>query len=111
MPSETIVFFRKYTSLAGGSTYRSDPYEVTPYRQLTAEAVLAGAAGTGTATGQLYESSDMLTWTPVGSTTNLSATVAVISQTYPARYVLLEIVVPGSMTVATVWAKGVARDA
>ncbi len=111
MAGETIVFFSKYTSLAGGFTYESDFYDVTGWKQINAEVLLAGSSGTGTATAQLFDSSDAQVWTAIGTASNLSSTVAPISKSYPARFIKLVIVVPSSMTIATLWAKAVARDA
>ncbi len=116
MAGETIVFFSKYTSLAGdaspGTTYYSDPYDVTSWKQVEVEILLVRIIGSGTATAQLEESSDLLSWTAIGTASSLTAgTVAQISKSNPSRYLRLKVIIVGATAVGTLWAKAVARDA
>ena len=69
MPGENIVFFPKWTSLAGtggGQIYYSDPYEVTPYKTLEVETLLAVVTASGTVAARLEQSSDLQTWSEAG---------------------------------------------
>ena len=111
MAGETIIFFPKYSSLVAG-TYYSDPFDVTGYKELTAEALLIGSVGTSPqVTAILQESSDLTTWTDIGSASTLSSTMSVLTKTDPARYVRMKVVVSGTGAVGTLWSKAVARGA
>lgn len=116
MAGETIVFFPKYTSLAGsaspGTPYTSDPYEVISWKQVEVEILVVQFTASGTGTALLQESSDLLTWTDIGTASALTAgTVKQLSETNPARYLRLVITITVNGAVATLWAKAVARDA
>jgi hypothetical protein len=112
---ETIVFFPKYTSLCGatapGTSYPSDPYDVTGYKTLVVETFLAGNAGGGAISAQIQGSSDLITWTNLGSAM-APAAGALDSETLsdPPRYVRVVTAVTAADDVATLWCKGVARD-
>jgi len=110
--NDTIVWFQKYTTLIGGpagATYLSDPFEVTAQNQINSEVFVVAATAAGS-TAQVFGSSDMLTWTPIGAATPLVAgpPPAAIATVNPPRYVQLQVVVPIGVTL-TLWAKGVAR--
>jgi len=112
---ETIVFFPKYTSLVGiaspGQIYYSDPYDVTGYKTVDVESLLAATSASGTVAARLEQSSDMVTWSEVGGSGTLTAgTIDVISKSSPARYIRMKLTVVTANAVATVWSKGVARD-
>ena len=115
MPGDNIVFFPKWTSLAGtggGQIYYSDPYEVTPYKTLEVETLLAVVTAGGSVAARLEQSSDLQTWTEAGGSSTLTAGVVdAISKSSPARYVRMKITVTVANAVATLWSKGVARDA
>ena len=115
MPGDNIVFFPKWTSLAGtggGQVYYSDPYEVTPYKTLDVETLRAVVTAGGTVAARLEHSSDLQTWTEAGGSGNLTAgAVDAISKSSPARYVRMKITVTAAGAVATLWSRGVARDA
>jgi len=114
MAGETIVFFPKYSALTGsaaGVTYYSDPYELTGYKTLTAEVYYA--AGTPTISCQLQQSSDLITWSNLG-TAMTPAALALTSQSNQdsARYVRMAITVTSAGNLAaTLWSKAVSRDA
>lgn len=116
MAGETIVFFPKYTTLAGaaapGTSYPSDAFDVTGYKTLVVETYFAGQAGGAAISAQIQGSSDLNIWT------NLGAPMAPVvgasdSETVsdPPRYVRVVTAVTAVDDVATFWCKGVARDA
>jgi hypothetical protein len=112
---QTIVFYPKYTSLVGaastGQIYYSDPYDVTRFKTLEVETLLEVVSGAGTVAARLEQSSDLLSWSEVAGSGNLTAgTVDVMSKSDPARYVRVKITVVTANVVATLWCKGVARD-
>ena len=114
MAGETIVFFPKYTALTGapsaGAVYYSDPYDVTGYKTLTTEVFFA--AGTPTISGQVQQSSDLITWSSLGSPlAPASGALASATESNPARYVrMMMTVVSSGNLAATIWAKAVSRD-
>lgn len=114
MAGETIVFFPKYTALTGsaspGTTYYSDPYEVTGYKTITTEVYYA--AGTPSISGQLQQSSDLITWSTLGSALSPAAgALASATDSNPARYVRMAMtVISAGNLAATLWAKAVSRD-
>jgi hypothetical protein len=110
--AETIVFFGKYTTLVEG-TYYSDAFEVTGYKDVAAQTMLAAEVGTGTISAQMEQSSDLVTWSNFGSAMQPSAgNVATELEADPARYVRLKVTAGGGGSgVITFWAKAVAREA
>ena len=111
MNGQAIILFQKYSTLSGGSTYLSDPVEMTRWKSIRISVCLAGSTGTGTATAQASGSDDLYTWDALGLPQNLSGVPVAITQTDTARWIRLAIVVPGTMTTATVWATAILRDA
>lgn len=112
--AETIVLFPKYTTLVQG-TYYSDPFDVTPYKTISIEmAVAAGIDVPVTAVGTVQESSDLQTWSAVGSTLTPATGGASDNDDYQntGRYIRLMVVVDGNadVGVVTMWAKAVARE-
>jgi hypothetical protein len=108
---ENINFYARYTTLVEG-TYYSDPYEVTGYKSVAVEVFLAALINSGTATGRVQGSSDMETWTDLGSNITPSAGASDTETiTDPPRYVRLKMTVGGAGSTVTLWAKAVAREA
>lgn len=115
MAGETIVFFPKYTCLVGvaspGEDYYSDPYDVTSYKTVSIEALAKAVAASATVAVQMEESSDMITWSDMGSSMALTpGTPSLADNTSPARYIRAKVTVVGADGVVTLWVKGVARD-
>lgn len=115
MAGETIVFFAKYTSLSGSATpgtkYYSDPYDVTSYKTVILEGYNGGRTSTATISIQAQQSSDLITWSSLGSAIAPTVgNVASVTLTDPARYVRLEVTIVGADGTVTFWAKAVARD-
>ena len=111
MAGETIVFFPKYTALVVG-TYYSDPYDVTGYKTVDVQTMHVTSIGTApTASVQMQQSSDLITWDAVGSA---MAPVAGQTDTEPlsgtARYVRAVATIGGTTATAVIWVKGVARE-
>lgn len=110
MAGRGIIFFGKYQSVANGSDYLSDPFDVTPFEQVKVQVYLAGKTGSGTLTGQLQESSDLVTWSNKGSAVTPTAVgMSTIDTSDCARYVRLSIT--STFDNVTFWAMGVAREA
>jgi len=111
--AETIVFYPKWTTLIEG-TYYSDPYDVTAYKSISAEAVMNGKLDTATATGQFEESSDLETWSNIsGATlTPTTGTPATRDLSDTVRYIRLKYTIAGGggAGAVTLWAKAVARE-
>lgn len=115
MAGETIVFFAKYSSLSGsaspGTDYYSDPYDVTGYKTIVLEGYNAGRISTATISIQAQQSSDLITWSSLGSSIGPSvSSVASVTLSDPARYVRLKVTILGADGSVTFWAKAVARD-
>jgi hypothetical protein len=115
MAGETIVFFAKYSTLAGvaspGTEYFSDPYEVTSYKTCVLEAYNGGVTQSATISVQPQQSSDLITWADKGSAIAPTAgTVATVTVSDPARYLRLKVTIVGANGTVTFWAKAVARD-
>ena len=111
MAGENIVFFPKYTTLVTG-TYYSDPYEVTGYKTVSAEVNNTAIINSATVTARVQASSDLITWTDIGSDMTPSAGASTTQDNSDtARYVRLKVVIGGANATAAIWAKAVARDA
>ena len=110
--AETILFFAKYTTVVEG-TYYSDPFEVTGYKDIAAQTMLAAVVGTGTISAQMEQSSDLVTWSNFGSAMAPSAgNITTELEADPARYIRLKVTAGGAGSgVITFWAKAVAREA
>ena len=115
MAGETIVFFVKYTSLAGsgapGTVYTSDPYEVVAYKSVVLEVLFAGGTGGSAISAQLQGSSDLITWTNVGTPLAPTAgNLASATATDTPRYLRVVVTVTGADDVVTLWVKAVCRE-
>jgi hypothetical protein len=110
--AETIVFFAKYTTLVQG-TYYSDPFEVTGFKDIAAQTMLAAVVGSGTISAQMQQSSDLITWSNFGSAMEPTAgNITTEVEPDPARYIRLVVTAGGAGSgVITFWAKAVAREA
>ena len=109
MAGQSIIFFGKYSTVANGSDYLSDPFDITPYEQLKVQIYLAGKTGSGTLTAQLQESSDLVTWSNKGSAVSPTAVgMSTIDTSDCARYIRLAIT--STFDGVTFWAMGVARE-
>ena len=111
MTGDVIEFFPKYSTLPTGTFY-SDPYDLTAYRSLVIEVGNAAVINSADISGTLQESGDLVSWVDLGSFLVPSAgTTASADYTNTARWIRFRIIVGGTNATATVWAKGVAREA
>ena len=113
--ADTIVFFVKYTTLAGvanpGQTYYSDPYDITAFRTVVLEAYNAGVTESATISVQPQQSSDLITWSDKGGAlTPTSGNVSTVAITDAARYLRLKVTITGADGTVTFWAKAVGRE-
>ncbi len=109
MAGQSIIFFGKFTTLANGSGYASDPFDITPYEQVRIQVYVAGKTGTGTLTAQLQDSSDLNTWADKGSAVAPTAVgMSTIDTSDCSRYIRL--LVTSTFDNVTFWAMGVVRD-
>ena len=110
MAGENIVFFPKYSTLVTG-TYYSDPYEVTGYKTVSMQVGNAAVINSATVNGQLQESSDLLSWTDIGSgVTPTAGNVGAEDLSDTARYVRMRVIVGSANSTAAVWGRAVARE-
>jgi hypothetical protein len=112
---ETIVFFGKYTSLcgsgSGGTAYPSDPYDVTSYKTVNVETYFADGTAGSAVSAQAQGSSDLITWTDLGSAMAPSVgALASVSLSNPPRYVRVVATVTSTDDVVTLWVKAVCRE-
>ena len=116
MAGEVMVFFEKYTAMVGPPTvgsqfHYSDPFEVTGQKQIDIEIFVVGVTGGGTVVVTPQVSSDMITWTDGTPTGAIGGyTRATLSLTDTPRFVRLQVTHSATGVVASLWAKGVARD-
>ena len=111
-----IVFFRKHTALLGlqeGSTYFSDPVDVTGWKTLTTEVAWLSAAPTGGMVESWLETgSDLSQWTKLGGDLNPAEGSTIVgTRADPAHFVRMGIKVTsvGSEGMVVVWARAVAK--
>lgn len=110
MAAENIVFFPKYTTLVEG-VYYSDPYDVTMYKSINVETAHTASIASATTSAQIQGSSDLITWTNIGTAmAPLAGNVDDETVTDAPRYLRVEMTIGATGGVATIWVKGVARD-
>ncbi len=113
--NDTIVFFPKYTTLvtaaSPGHAYYSDPFDVTTWNSLAVEVNFEHGTTGSTISAQMEQSSDLITWTNLGSAIapSLGALGADVFSN-PARYVRMKLSAILNGGSVTIWAKGVARS-
>ena len=113
MSGENIVFFPKFTTLAGAGTFISDPYDIAAYKSIVIETLLVAANGSPTTVEVVVEKgSDLEKWTTADTDALTAGTSNFSTLPDMVRYVRVKIVVTGGTNPSvTVWSKGVARDA